>query len=137
MPDGPVQAASPPAPARPLKERVGVAGEAAALAHLEADGLSILARDWRCRLGQIDLVALDGDTVVVVEVKARRGLGFGLPQEAVDVRKRRKLRALAETYLAATGRRDRPVRIDVVAVLLDGALRTVRCEHIRDAVGEA
>ena len=99
--------------------------------------MSILARDWRCRLGQIDVVALDGDTVVVVEVKARRGLTFGLPQEAVDVRKRRKLRLLAHAYLGATGRRDHRVRIDVVALLLDRALQTVRCEHIRDAVGEA
>jgi putative endonuclease len=88
-------------------------------------------------LGQIDIVALDGDTLVVVEVKARRGLTFGLPQESVDARKRRKLRMLAEAYLGATGRRDQQVRIDVVALLLDNALRTVRCEHIRDAVGEA
>jgi putative endonuclease len=99
--------------------------------------MSILARDWRCRLGQIDIVALDGDTLVVVEVKARRGLTFGPPQESVDARKRRKLRMLAEAYLGATGRRDHPVRIDVVALLLDNALRAVQCEHIRDAVGEA
>jgi len=97
--------------------------------------MTLLARDWRCRLGQIDLVALDGDTVVVVEVKARRGLAFGLPQEAVDARKRHKLRLLAEAYLAATGRRGQPVRIDVMAILVDARLRVVRCEHIRAAVG--
>ena len=97
--------------------------------------MTLLARDWRCRLGQIDVVALDGETVVVVEVKARRGLAFGLPQEAVDARKQRKLRMLAEAYCAATGRRDRPVRIDVVALLLDSAMRVRSCEHIRDAVG--
>jgi len=99
--------------------------------------MRVLARDWRCRLGQIDVVARDGDTVVVVEVKARRGLGFGLPQEAVDARKQRKLRVLAEAYLAATGRQGDPVRIDVVGLLVDARLRVVRCEHIRDAVGGA
>lgn len=120
---------------RPLKDRVGVAGEAAALEHLRDAGMSVIARDWRCRLGQIDVVALDGDTVVVVEVKARRGVAFGLPQEAVDARKQRKLRLLAGAYLAATGRRGGAVRIDVVALLLDSHLRVVRCEHIQSAVG--
>jgi putative endonuclease len=96
--------------------------------------MSVLARDWRCRLGQIDVVVLDGDTVVIVEVKARRGLAFGLPQESVDFRKQRKLRLLTDAYLAATGRRGSPVRIDVVALLLDARLQVVRCEHIRAAV---
>ena len=96
--------------------------------------MSVIARDWRCRLGQIDVVALDGETVVIVEVKARRGLAFGLPQEAVDARKRRKLRVLADAYLAATGRRGGAVRVDVVALLLDAQLRVTRCEHIRAAV---
>jgi putative endonuclease len=126
--------ALPAVAARPLKDRVGAAGEAAALEHLRAAGMSILSRDWRCRLGQIDVVALDGDTVVVVEVKARSGVRFGLPQEAVDARKQRKLRMLAEAYLGATGRQAQPVRIDVVGLLLDGALCVVSCEHVRDAV---
>ncbi|HET9051750.1 MAG TPA: YraN family protein [Candidatus Dormibacteraeota bacterium] len=120
----------------PLKDRVGAAGEDAAASHLEAAGMTILVRDWRCRLGQIDAVALDGETLVVVEVKARRGAGFLLPIEAVDARKRRKLRMLAAAYTAAAGWSDRPVRIDVVGVLLDASLRVVRCDHVRDAVGD-
>ena len=111
-------------------------GEAAAVEHLRAAGLTVVDRDWRCRIGQIDVVALDGDTVVVVEVKARRGTGFGLPVESVDARKQRKLRQLAAAYLAATGRAGRPVRIDVVGVLLDAALRVRRCDHVVAAVGE-
>ena len=94
-----------------------------------------MARDWRCRLGQIDIVAQDGEVVVLVEVKARRGTGFGLPQEAVDARKRAKLMALLDVYRAASGRQHRPCRIDVVAVLLDADLRPARIDHIRNAVG--
>lgn len=121
-------------PARPLRDRVGHAGEAAALEHLKEQGYHILARDWRSRLGQIDIVAEDGETLVLVEVKARRGTDFGLPEEAVDARKRKKLRVLLETYRAQTHRRQQPCRIDVLGLLLDDNLAVTRTEHIRDAV---
>ncbi|MDQ2959860.1 MAG: YraN family protein [Candidatus Dormibacteraeota bacterium] len=123
-------------PARPLRERVGHAGENAALLHLKQNGFRILARDWRSRIGQIDIVAEDGDTLVVVEVKARRGVAFGLPEEAVDARKRHKLRMLLETYRAATKRQRQPCRIDVLGLLLDDHLAVIRCEHIRNAVSD-
>lgn len=113
---------------------MGQAGESAALRHLQEQGFRILARDWRSRLGQIDIVAEDGPTVVLVEVKARRGTTFGLPQEAVDARKQRKLRSLLEVYRTQTHRREQPCRIDVVALLLDEQLKVSRVEHIRDAV---
>ncbi|TME49550.1 MAG: YraN family protein, partial [Chloroflexi bacterium] len=96
------RAPEPLPPARPMRERVGHAGEVAALRHLEGQGFRILARDWRTRLGQIDIVAEDGETLVLVEVKARRGTSFGLPEEAVDARKQRKLRTLLEVYRAQT-----------------------------------
>ena len=113
---------------------MGQAGESAALRHLEEQGFRILARDWRSRVGQIDIVAEDGDTLVLVEVKARRGTTFGLPQEAVDARKQRKLRTLLEVYRSQTHRREQPCRIDVVGLLLDDQLTVTRVEHIRDAV---
>ncbi|MDQ6856276.1 MAG: YraN family protein [Candidatus Dormibacteraeota bacterium] len=116
---------------------MGHAGENMALHHLKEQGFRILARDWRSRIGQIDIVAEDGDTLVVVEVKARRGVGFGLPEEAVDARKRQKLRMLLETYRAATKRQKQPCRIDVLGLLLDDHLAVTRCEHIRDAVSDA
>lgn len=124
-------------PARPLRDRVGHAGEAAALEELKAAGFTILARDWRSRLGQIDIVAEDGETLVLVEVKARRGTGFGLPEEAVDARKQKKLRILLETYRAQNKRRQQPCRIDVLGLLLDENLAVTRTEHIRDAVHES
>ena len=113
---------------------VGAAGEAAAAACLEASGMRVVARDWRCRLGQLDLVCVDRDVVVAVEVKARRTSTFGLPQEAVDARKRAKLRQLLDVFRLSEGHRDQPCRIDVVAVQLDRQLNTVSCDHIRDAV---
>jgi len=117
-----------------LRRQVGAAGEAAAVALLEAAGLRVLARDWRCRLGQLDIVCEEAGVLVAVEVKARRGTAFGLAQEAVDRRKRAKLRSLLEAFRQSGGRRDQPCRIDVVAVRFDRALRPVHCEHIRDAV---
>ncbi len=116
------------------RRRVGAAGEAAAVAHLEAAGVRVVARDWRCRLGQLDLVCEERGVLVAVEVKARRGSRYGLPQEAVDRRKRAKLRALLEAYRLATGRSGQGCRIDVVAVRLDRQLHVLGCEHIRDAV---
>ncbi|MDQ6846200.1 MAG: YraN family protein [Candidatus Dormibacteraeota bacterium] len=117
-----------------MRERVGYAGENLALHHLKEQGFRILARDWRSRIGQIDIVAEDGETLVLVEVKARRGVGFGLPEEAVDARKRHKLRLLLETYRSATKRRKQPCRIDVLGLILDERLAVMRCEHIRNAV---
>lgn len=82
-------------------------------------------------------MAEDGETLVLIEVKARRGTGFGLPEEAVDARKQKKLRMLLETYRAQTHRRQQPCRIDVVGLLLDESLAVTRTEHIRDAVHES
>jgi putative endonuclease len=119
---------------RPLKDRVGHAGEAAALAYVSEKGMKVLARDWRSPLGQIDIVAEDGDTLVLFEVKARRGTGFGLPEEAVDGRKRKKLRTLMQMYQAATKRQKQPCRIDVLGLILDDKLQVTRTEHIENAV---
>lgn len=116
------------------RQRVGAAGEAAAVAHLEFSGLRVVARDWRCRLGQLDIVCEEAGVLVAVEVKARRSDRFGLPQEAVDRRKQAKLRSLLDAFRLARGRRDQPCRIDVVAVRFDRELRPLSCEHIRDAV---
>jgi len=88
---------------------------------VKGQGWTVLARDWRARTGQIDIVAEDGETLVLVEVKARRGTGFGLPEEAVDARKQQKLRALMETYRMATKRQRQQCRIDVLGPIPDEA----------------
>jgi putative endonuclease len=79
-------------------------------------------------------VAEDGDTLVIVEVKSRRGTTFGVPEEAVDARKQRKLRMLLEVYRSDTHRQKQPCRIDVIGLLLDDKLSVTRVEHIRNAV---
>ena len=83
-------------------------------------------------LGQLDLVARDGETLVFVEVKTRAGTGFGLPQEAVDPRKMRKLRQLALAYLQRCLHRG-PIRFDVVGIIFKGG-QTVRLDHIKNAI---
>ena len=111
---------------------LGREGERLAAAFLEAAGLTIVERDVRLRNGQVDLVALDGDRLVVVEVKARRGHQFGRPEEAVDWRKLARLRELAETYRTLHPHVGLGLRIDVVAVDIGPAGDAVDVRHIRD-----
>lgn len=110
---------------------LGAAGERAAEDYLVGARYVILARNYRCRQGEVDLVALDGRTVVFVEVKARRGVGWGDPLEAVTPAKQRRLLRAAAHFLARHRLGERPVRFDVVGVCF-GAGRAV-CELVRDA----
>jgi putative endonuclease len=109
---------------------LGRTGEAAAEEWLCHAGMRLVERDVRLRNGQIDLVMLDGERLVMVEVKARRGGDYGPPQEAVTRRKLAKLRELAETYRLLHPRVGRGLRIDVVAVELDRAGLPLRVVHI-------
>jgi putative endonuclease len=115
-------------PVNPL----GISGEALAEDHLRGLGYEIVGRDIRTPLGQLDMVAVDGRTLVFVEVKTRAGRGFGLPQEAVDARKIRKLRQLGLYYLKMRPHRG-PVRFDVVGLTVSQG-RTIRIDHIRNAI---
>lgn len=99
------------------RRALGSAGEEAAARWYAAQGYEVLARNWRCRTGEIDLVLRRGDTVVVCEVKTRTSAAYGLPAEAVTPAKQRRLRALAREWLTATGVRALRIRFDVVAVL--------------------
>jgi putative endonuclease len=97
---------------------VGRRGEAAVERHYVARGYRVIARNWRCRLGELDLVAARGATLVICEVKTRRGARFGGGFEAVDARKRQKLRALAETFCLQHPVDASSVRFDVASVRL-------------------
>ncbi|MEU4420964.1 YraN family protein [Actinoplanes sp. NPDC024001] len=114
------------------RRAVGAYGERLAAQHLQASGLVLLDRNWRCSDGEVDLILRDGDDLVFCEVKTRRTATFGSPAAAVDLRKIRKLRLLAARWLAQSGVRPRQVRFDVVEVLPQarGATRLV---HIRSA----
>lgn len=85
---------------------------------LLASGYRILVRKYRCPLGEIDLVAMDGGSLVFVEVKTRRGATFGHPSESVNARKRQRLYRVARYYLSQTRREEAPCRFDVVSIRL-------------------
>ncbi len=112
------------------KDDVGRAGEELAAAWLARAGLEVLDRNWRCRLGEIDLVARDGDDLVIVEVKARRTLTFGHPAEAVTTAKLQRLRRLAAHWVADHEVRASGLRIDVLAIWCPDGARA-RVQHLR------
>ncbi len=116
------------------RQRLGRWGENVAAVHLEAGGLTIVERNWRRAGGEIDLVARDGETVVFVEVKTRRGRNFGAPEEALTPRKAEQLVSLGQQYMADHELDDINWRIDLVCVELDQAGRLLRCEHTPCAV---
>lgn len=96
---------------------LGTDGEDRAAAWYEAHGYTLVARNWRCRDGELDLVVRRGSELVFVEVKARTTDRFGIPAEAVTPAKQRRLRGLAARYLHDTGTRAGALRFDVVAIL--------------------
>ena len=97
---------------------VGAYGERRAVEYLVHEaGMQVLDRNWRCSDGEIDIVARDGAALVFVEVKTRRDLTFGPPEEAVIVEKRRRLRRLALRWMAQSTVRPDEIRFDVVSVL--------------------
>lgn len=111
------------------KDAVGRYGEKVAAAHLNSRGWQVLERNWRCKQGEIDIVALDGAVLVFVEVKTRRGLEFGHPAQAVTAEKLARLRRLAAQWLESSDRRATEVRIDVLAVVLQPS-GAPRVEHL-------
>ncbi len=107
------------------RQAMGKTGEDLAVEELTRLGYAILARRYRTRHGEIDIVARDGDTTVIVEVKARATGEFGTAAEAVTPWKQRRLVTMAAAYLARTNRSDRPCRFDVVAIDEVGGQMTV------------
>jgi len=97
---------------------LGRFGEDVAVRHLVGMGMTVLERNWRCDLGEIDVVARCGDVLVIVEVKTRATDTFGSPAEAVTARKALRLRRLAARWLAEHPVSPAEVRIDVIGVVL-------------------
>ena len=97
----------------------GIAGEDVAAAWYASQGYEVLARNWRCRTGELDLILRRGSEVVFCEVKARRTDAFGAPQEAVTREKRQRIRHLAARWIEESRVRPAQIRFDVAAVLDD------------------
>lgn len=97
---------------------LGAYGETLAARYLTSRGMVVLDRNWRCELGEIDLVLRDGETLVFCEVKTRSSARYGSPLESVTARKAARLRRLAGRWLADHQVRPRDVRLDLVGVLV-------------------
>ena len=111
------------------KDAVGRYGEDVAARFVTAQGWTVLARNWRCGDGELDIVALDGAELVAVEVKTRRSTAYGHPAEAVTHAKLARLRRLTARWLSEHDVRARSVRVDVVAVLVPRA-GAAQVEHL-------
>ena len=121
--------------ARPAGPHRGDAGEDLACEHLRGRGMKVLARNYRCRVGEIDIVADDGGTVVFVEVKERSSDSHGSAVEAVTAAKRRRVVRAARVYAATHGLADSAVRFDVLAI--DWGPDGPRVRHDAGAFGES
>ncbi|WP_239617065.1 YraN family protein [Cohnella mopanensis] len=120
--------------AKNRRAAVGKAGEDVAARHLQRSGYVVKERNWRCRSGELDLVALDGETLVFVEVRSRSDPSrFGTAVEAITPRKCRQVREVAIHYLKQCQADFRPIRFDVVAVTFgkDGSVLEVK--HLQGA----
>ncbi|MEJ7797908.1 MAG: YraN family protein [Solirubrobacteraceae bacterium] len=119
-----------------LRQRLGRLGEDLALEHLERLGYRRLARNHRTRFGEIDLIVCDDETIVFVEVKARRiGASAGSALESVSPRKQRQVRGMAAAWLVESNERPRSsdLRFDVVGVTFDSVGRLLRLDHLEAA----
>lgn len=115
-------------PIKVARQGLGRTGERLAAEELTRQGYRIIERNFRCQHGEIDLIAEDADDLVFVEVKTRRGNAYGLPEDAVTLRKQQKLVQVATYYLDLHECSERSWRIDVVAVQLSS---NGRFEEIR------
>lgn len=116
------------------RQRLGRRGEEMAARRLEAEGYRVLARNYRCPFGEVDLVAEEGDCLVFVEVRTRRGDQWGTPEESVTKAKQAKLLRVAESYLDEHAAWDVDWRIDVVAIDVDERGGVRRLDVVRNAV---
>lgn len=111
------------------RKRLGERGEDAAASYLQRAGMSVVERNWRTNAGEVDIVALDGDTIVLVEVKTRKTVGKGSPEDAITPAKQRKYAKLAAAYVQHAGVKDCRVRFDVISILVIAADRALLRHH--------
>lgn len=100
------------------RQHLGKKGETLASDFLKARGYTILTRNYRRRSGEIDIIAMEGDYLVFIEVKTRRGTSHGHPLEAITARKQRQISKVAQCYLAENNLFDKEARFDVVSVVM-------------------
>ncbi|HSH04674.1 MAG TPA: YraN family protein [Anaerolineae bacterium] len=117
------------------RKRLGVWGEGYAVRLLEDKGYEIVARNWRWgRKGEVDIVARDGEVLVFVEVRTRRGKRAGTPAESLTVRKQQKLYQLVQAYLMTHELGEVACRLDLVGIEVDERGRLIRCNHFENVL---
>lgn len=116
------------------RKELAVRGEADAECYLRQKRYRILAKNYRCPLGEIDLVVEQNKVIVFVEVKTRTSRAFGEPEEAVTRTKQRKLGQLAEYYLKAHHLCDSDVRFDVISILVNSQDEAPEFSHFQNAI---
>ncbi|MFY1669138.1 YraN family protein [Plantactinospora sp. WMMB334] len=114
------------------RQAVGAYGERCAVRHLIEAGLRVVVRNWRCRHGEIDIIAWEGEVLAFCEVKTRRSGTFGAPADAVERRKVQRLRRLALEWLRTSGVHPEQIRFDVIEVY-PARSGPARIEHLRAA----
>ena len=114
--------------------RLGAFGERMALGHLKNSGYQIIAKNYRCSRGEVDIIAKDGTQLVFVEVRTRKGSNYGTPEESVDKIKQAKIIEVAQSFLQEAGMEDALWRIDVVAIQLTAGGKLSRIEIVKNAV---
>jgi putative endonuclease len=116
------------------RKTTGQIGEKLAADFLTRQGYEIIETNYRCKEGEVDIIAKDGDFLVFVEVRAKNSRRFGSPEESITARKKEHLRNTAARYLETHENLPAQWRIDFVAVELDGAEKVWRLEVIKNAV---
>ena len=115
------------------RQGLGRRGEELAAQQLAAQGYQIVTQNWRCETGELDLVTRDGECLVLVEVRTRRGRSMGSPEESITAAKQARLIALSEAYVQENDW-DGDWRIDVVAIEMDRRGRVLRVDHYENAI---
>lgn len=115
------------------RQSLGRLGEDLAVRHLEQRGFTILARNYRTPVGELDIVARDRRHLLFIEVKTRRGTAYGTPAEAVGAHKQRQILRTAQWYLGSRRALDLQPRFDVIAVIIGGDEPSI--SHIQNAFG--
>jgi len=116
------------------RKQLGDVGEEIAARELTRRGYAVRERNWRCPEGELDIIAEQGESLVFVEVRTRRGDRFGTPEESITLAKRAHLIAAAQAYLQAHSLQDRDWRIDVVAVAMSDRGQLQRVDVIENAI---
>ncbi len=112
------------------RTELGKAGEKAAAEYLKTRGYRILQTNFRCRLGEIDIIGMDGQYIVFIEVKTRSNSHYGFPAESVNLKKQKTLIKVAQTYLALKKLVNTNFRFDVVEVMMDNSKEGRKCMDI-------